>query len=126
MCTEETVNRIVKANATPKWMHNVLSALGTLTVALLIATLSAVLDNKDKIYESELTVTKQFGTFQKGEDARHQIVSSAITSLLITAQNTEKMNVLRCETVTESYKELKDELNRKIRHYHPATYKINE
>ena len=71
MCDEKAVDRIVKAHSTPRWMHNVLTVLGTLSVMLLGTTLTAVLDNRDDIQLSKLTVLQQVTDVQRSEDKRH-------------------------------------------------------
>lgn len=123
MCDEKAVDRIVKAYSTPKWMHNLLSAIGTLTVALLIATLSSVLDNRADIQSSKLMVLKQVTDVQRDEDKRHIQVSESIAMLLADSQRMEEINAIRCMNVNNTLNGLKEELEKEIRFYHPTTFK---
>ena len=124
MCDEKTVDRIVASHATPKWMHNLLTVIGTLTVALLVTVLSTVLDNQSEIQKSEVTVLKQFDKMRQVENTRHQMVSVSMATILADAQRMEEVNNLRCSNINDSIEGLKNELQREIRNYHPASLKV--
>ena len=126
MCDEKAVDRIVKAYSTPKWIHNVLTVLGTLSVMLLGAILTTVLDNREDIQSSKLTLLQQVTDVQRAEDKRHIEVSASMAMLLADSHRMEEINALRCVNVNSTLKGLKEELQREIKFYHPASFKGNK
>ena len=123
MCTIDEVRKVIRSESTPKWMHTLLAALSSLAVILLVGTLNTVLDNRSDIQSSQLKVLKQVTAVQRAEDKRHIEVSASMAMLLADSQRMEEINAMRYMNVNSTLKGLKEELQREIKFYHPATFK---